>query len=374
MTKTELRKMRKNKLLKLAKKEKVKLPEKVLKPELIDIMYRHFQKKEAEATEKKASVGKRKPASRRKSSAGRKDRGKVAGSGLKSSSQPPPAESGEENGRTIRQKAVSGKYYLEKESGRVILKEEKENLPGYDITRIETLVRDPRCIFTYWEISASDIKSIADSFGKVWNECRLVLRVYNIGHDRDRSVAFDIDIPFNTDNWYIDVYPETRYQVGVGVISPEGIYTEISLSGEVETPRETVSDYQDKDWARPGHLIERIIDASGDVYFRAGGGRATSGMPLRPISSESVSSFGATGSGRKKGTVSAELVIHGVAGEDTTISIYENEIIPGDDGSFTIRMELSDGEVEIPIKLSSEGERIEKNIVAAVKTREPSED
>ena len=372
MTKTELRKMKKDKLLKMAKSEKLKLPEKILKPELVDMLYRHLSKKEKKP-------GKKKPAAR-KSKASKNRRAKPAGRARRApKSKPaedrPVPEETEYNGRTIRQKAVSGKYYLEKESGRMVLKEEKENLPVYDTTRVETLVRDPRCIFAYWEISSRDIRSIADSFGKVWNECRLVLRVYGFGDGGRRSPAFDIDIPFETSNWYIDVYPDTRYQVGVGVISPEGIYTEIAISGEVETPRESVSEHQDEKWARPGHLIERIISASGDVYFRSGvGGGTSGGMPLRNVSSESVSSFGSPEPLPRKTVLSAELVIHGVAGRNATISLYEDEIIPGKDGSFTIRMELSDGKVEIPIKLLSNGETIEKNIAASIKTREPSED
>ncbi len=372
MTKTELRKMKKNKLLKLAKSEKLKLPEKILKPELVDMLYEHFRKREKKTGKKKPAAGKSKASKRRRvKKAGRS--GKVPKSGT--ARDRPAAEETEHNGRTIRQKAVSGKYYLKKESGRVVLKEEKENLPDYDSTRVETLVRDPRCVFAYWEISSRDIRSIADSFGQAWNECRMVLRVYNVGDGGERSPAFDIDIPFETNNWYIDVYPDTRYQVGLGVISPEGVYTEISLSREVETPRESVSDHQDEKWARPGHLIERIISASGDVYFRSGAGGGTSGgMPLRDISSESVSSFGASEPAPRKTVLKAELVIHGVAGRDATISLCEDEIIPGKDGSFTIRMELSDGEVVIPIKLLSNGETIEKNIAASINTREPSED
>ena len=372
MTKTELRKKKKSELLKMANAEKLKLPKKILKPELVDMLYQHFLEKKKKKGKKKPAAGKGKAAKKRKA--------RPAGRGRKASKSKPAGKSlvpeePEYNGRTIRQKAVSGKYYLEKESGRVVLKEERENLPAYDTTRIETMVRDPRCIFTYWEISPRDMKSMADSFGKVWNECRLVLRIYNFGEGGQLSPAFDIDIPFETKNWYIDVYPDTRYQVGVGVISPEGIYTEIALSREVQTPRESVSEHQDEKWARPGDLIERIISASGDVYFRSGAGGGTSGgMPVRNISSESVSSFGGSGSAPPKNVLNAELVIHGVAGRNTTISLNEDEIIPGRDGSFTIRMELPDGEVVIPIKFLSDGEIIEKNIVASINTREPSED
>jgi len=380
MTKTELRRMKKKELLELARSEKLRLPEKILKPELVNMLYDHFRRDKSGSGKKQSTAKKKKKRTGRKAASARKKKQSAGpGSGREKGRTPAGGTAGsyelvigEENGRTIRQKAVSGKYYLEKESGRVILKEESRNLPEYDSTRIETLVRDPHCIFTYWEISAPDIKSMADSFGPVWNECRMVLRVYRFDQRGDRSTAFDIDIPFDTDNWYIDVEPDTRYQVGVGVISPEGIYSEISLSREVETPRESVYEHQDESWARPPHLVDRLISASGDIYFRTGTGRGTSGMPLRNISSESVSSPGKARSGSRKTRVSAELIIRGVAGEDTTISLYDNEIVPREDGTFIIRMQLPDGEVELPIKLSSNGENIEKNIVATVNTSEQS--
>lgn len=374
MTKGKLRKMRKKKLLELAASEMLKLPDKILKPELVDKLYMHFKKKEAVGGGSAVSGKKRKTAAsgksaRRKpgSAPRKKGRGKAAASGKDSQETEP-----EENGRTIRQKAVSGKYYLEKESGRVILKEEKYNLPSYDSTRIEAMVRDPNCIFAYWEISSGDVMKLADSLGPDWNNHRMVLRVYGIGEEGSRIHLFDIDIPGETDNWYLDVSPDSSYRIGLGFISPDGKYTEISLSGIVETPRESVCDYQDEKWARPRHLVDRILKASGNLYIKTGAGPGTSEISFGNPGSESVSSPGTGTSQRRETVLNAELVIRGVAGDDTTINLLNNEIVPGEDGSFSIRMELPDGEVEIPIKLLAPGGKIEKSIKTFINTSKPS--
>ncbi|WP_418790596.1 DUF4912 domain-containing protein [Phosphitispora sp. TUW77] len=109
------------------------------------------------------------------------------------------------------------------------------------------LVRDPHCIFAYWEISSVQMDLIAGEFGRPWGEIPLKLIIYDltgIGQDRDKAHdSFNITVHSLANNYYInDVKPNHSYCADLGVVSPDGIFVCLLRSDVVQTPRDSLAD------------------------------------------------------------------------------------------------------------------------------------
>ncbi len=381
MRKTELQKMKKARLVELAEKNGIKVSASKLKSEIVDILYRKLKPAgkqagpktsgaEGKKRKKKASgaPGKKRPAAaRRAASSG----AKKTGTGAVSEDRKAGGKKTPVDERTIRQKAVAGKYSLTKESEQIFLKTEASELPRYDETRIVSMVRDPRCLFTYWEISPEDHIKLEESFGAEWPSCRMILRVYEISESGATGGFFDIELSESADSWYIEASPMKRYRVGIGALSPEGRFVEIALSEEVQTPREDVSQQSGESWKVPEARYRKILEASGEYHQRSASEELSAERSRSAGESESVSSFSEpSGAGAEEGEdfVRAELVVYGSAGKDCRIILLGREIKTGSDGTFSIRMELPEGEVELPVKIVSPRGGCEKKIKAVIDT------
>jgi hypothetical protein len=107
----------------------------------------------------------------------------------------------------------------------------------YDIDAIRALVQDPFHIWVYWEMREGVFggllkifpPAVADSFQPVLKITELTL-----GH-----TAF-IDIEKKGDYW-LNVFPDRRYRIEVGLRSPQRGYIRVLESDEVRTPRGTIS-------------------------------------------------------------------------------------------------------------------------------------
>ncbi|MBI4711766.1 MAG: PDZ domain-containing protein [Planctomycetes bacterium] len=120
----------------------------------------------------------------------------------------------------------------------------------YYQNKIVALVRDPECIFAYWELSAIDQLRIAD-FGL--HNCKWILRVNNLSTNTPEDISLNTpadpdNIPadkggtplrLRQGNWYLKVYPDTQYQLEIGIFTPDGKYIPLVKSNIVTTPRKT---------------------------------------------------------------------------------------------------------------------------------------
>ena len=261
-----------------------------------------------------------------------------------------------EDERTIDQKAVAGKYELT--AGPVTMPpvESMEIPAGYDVTRIVALARDPHWIFVYWEITADRFRELERRFAARWTECTMALRV----RDLEAAAHADIDIRYDARNWYINVAPGGRYQVSIGVVTPEGRFVTIAESEIVQTPRAEVSDVIDDRWIIPDELFERIFTASGGHEIPAGGSAEMRELLEKSLfeqaGSEAVSSFGSGELQREKGRargfrlrVATELILYGATEPDARVTVQDKEIKLRGDGTFTARFALPDGTIELPV-------------------------
>jgi len=139
---------------------------------------------------------------------------------------------------------------------------------GYGEDRLVALVRDPRCLFAYWELDGGGVERARSARGGidggVW-----VLRLVKVIGDR----FFDVPVDPGSGNFYLHVEPGERYQVKIGVVLPTGSFVEIAASQEVVTPPETVSDVVDEQWMLVreefDRLVEEILGARGKLGIGA---------------------------------------------------------------------------------------------------------
>jgi len=356
MKKNELKKMTKKELIALARSKKIRVTTRMLKADLVDTIYKAIRSGKPE----KAAAG----APERK-----KRRSVKRPSSKKTARKKPKKSAPASGGPTIRQKAVAGKYFLKKHSTPDLIKNETSNLPEYDITRIVCMVRDPHWIFAYWKISSEEYNALKRRFGSSLENFRTVLRVYEDSGGGKKH--FDIDIPDDSKNWYINVSERCRYRVGIGMISPDGIYEEIALSDTVETPPEGASKNSDEKWFVSDTAFNEIISASGDLKEKTGSEEYLKAEKNSSIDSETVSSFSGNEKGRSEDprpSIKMELVVYGAAGKNSRINLLGKDVEPNEDGSFSIRMALPEGEFELPVKLVSSDGKLEKTVKAEIKT------
>jgi hypothetical protein len=235
------------------------------------------------------------------------------------------------------------------------------------------MIRDPRWIFTYWKISSGQYDDLKKTFGSAWSDCKTILRVYNHSGGAGKIVFFDIEIPDDSDNWYINVSQKSKYSIGLGIISPEGVYKEIAVSNIIETPPEGVSEYSDEEWAVPDSTFNQILTASGDLREKFGSEEHLKARTSAAANSETTSSFSnaeINSARSSQPSIKIELVVYGTSGDASRISLLGKEIETNEDGSFSIRMTLPEGKLELPIKLVSPDGKWEKTIKARIETEE----
>lgn len=398
MTKSELRKMTKKDLLALAKKKRISVSESMLKADIVDTVYGGLSKgtgnirtkvKSKTVTKSKAKAKvkpkakakakpkvkakakpKAKPKTKTKAKTKTKTKAKArtktkAKSKAKAVKHPPVPVKEWNNGRTIRQKAVAGKYELT--AGTVTMPPiESMEIPAeYGVTRIVAMAKDPAWLFTYWEISVERFVKLEKKFKDDWTKCTMALRVY----DRAAKGYFDTNISYEARAYYLNVTPGGRYQVAIGVITPGGKFVKIAESAIIETPSGRMSTRVDEKWVIPDELFDQIFAASGgyEVVAGEGGGSAEMRRMLEArleeqLSSEGVSSFGSgelMPDQKERGfrlRVATELILYGSTEPDAKVTIQGKPVKLRRDGSFTARWALPDGTIEIPVvAVSSDG-------------------
>jgi Domain of unknown function (DUF4912) len=132
------------------------------------------------------------------------------------------------------------------------------------------IARDPRTIFTYWNI---DWPSIFEKTAPV--DRQVHLRVYRSDGAEETSVAAE---PM-AGSCYLKVSePRARYRVEIGYYRPENAWNSVASSDEVTMPPDRISENLDVDLATiPFHLsFQRLVD-----LFRASNGDALAAIVAR---------------------------------------------------------------------------------------------
>jgi hypothetical protein len=149
------------------------------------------------------------------------------------------------------EEAERAKYALRR--GPAAGEEEPPALPrAYGEDRLALLVRDPLCIFAYWEVTPAALAALRERAGAA-AEAAMTLRVYKVAGDTfdgtNASRFFDIDVTGATDNWYVTVDEAGRaYCAEIGVRDAEDRFHALARANSVTTPPSSVAGQVDPTW------------------------------------------------------------------------------------------------------------------------------
>jgi len=124
---------------------------------------------------------------------------------------------------------------------------------SYGDHHVVILVRDPSCLFAYWELQSSRMDHLRGEWGAALDGAAFVLRVFDVtetAEDRwSQAPSFDIDLPYGAAAWYIPLSrPARRHRVEIGWRLKDGRFVSIVTSNVVLLPLGRVSDEVDAQW------------------------------------------------------------------------------------------------------------------------------
>ena len=131
---------------------------------------------------------------------------------------------------------------------------------NYGLDRLVALVRDPRWIYSYWELQGSIMPSVREKRGQSFiDSCAWVLRLHRI-HE---NIAVDFEIDPSSGCWYLNVGGPGTYQLELGLLSPDGEWISLLASYVVKTPRTSPSDLIDEEWGvMPGEEETALLQSA----------------------------------------------------------------------------------------------------------------
>jgi hypothetical protein len=105
---------------------------------------------------------------------------------------------------------------------------------SYGTQKLFIVPRDPRILFAYWDLNPVQYQEAA----RVAKDGKIFLEIYVPGEGRVQQ----IHVWDNHKNWYLQVNrPDTAFVAQLGFYHNDGTFEVLAKSGEVRTPRDTLS-------------------------------------------------------------------------------------------------------------------------------------
>jgi hypothetical protein len=109
----------------------------------------------------------------------------------------------------------------------------------YNQDVLVALIRDPECIFAYWELSGQMVSEIFRLRDLKTASTKWLLRVHNLSHKNFTDI--ELPKPKNINNVqgrdYLIVLPDTGYQLELGLTDQRNKFVGLVKSNIVQTPR-----------------------------------------------------------------------------------------------------------------------------------------
>lgn len=239
-----------------------------------------------------------------------------------------------------------------------------QELPaGYLEDKIIVQVRDPWWVHAYWEVRAATVESVKNNLGSAFDEAQAILRVHDVTwiifDGTNAHKYFDIEIPLEAGNWYIDVGGAGRnWCVDIGFRLRDGRFILIARSNTVLMPLDGPSWQTDEEWMIPDDLFARLYHMGFGLGPSSPLGKEAAQRFRFPISSPglfSISSpraaeFGLRGKKDFWLVVNTELIVYGATQADAKVTVKGQPIKLKPDGTFSLRFALPDGKQVIAVE------------------------
>lgn len=222
---------------------------------------------------------------------------------------------------------------------------------SYGDNRIVAMVRDPAWFFAYWEVSRQRRDEIRQMVGHdQFARSRETLRVY----DTENWNYFDIHLAGGATSWYIKVAPNRTYCVDIGFLLPDGRFIAAARSNWISMPLDRMSDVIDEEWLTLDW--DKLYALSGGFGLGKGSQEIRELVKKRFLE-ESASGWVSSGSAQAPRparpfwlAANCELIVYGATEPSATVTIQGRKIELRDDGTFSLRFSLPDGNQVIPIE------------------------
>ncbi|MEC7565074.1 MAG: DUF4912 domain-containing protein [Planctomycetota bacterium] len=243
--------------------------------------------------------------------------------------------------------------------------------------RVVLLVRDSYWIQVCWEVKQRCVSRAQAAMGQHWHSARPIIRLYEI-EDGAKNVhgsriVRDIEIHGGVSNWYVDVeHPPALYQVELGYLSASGMFHALCRSNTVTTPTPGSCDAIDSNWSDIAEDYKRVFALSGGNTNEQGSQDLKELFEQRlqrPMSKSVVMQYGlSTEDGEQElhFEVDSELIVFGNAESDAVVTMAGEPVKLAKDGSFTVRMDLSNRRKVIPVVANAADGIRQKTVVIAI--------
>ncbi|HET9869890.1 MAG TPA: DUF4912 domain-containing protein, partial [bacterium] len=129
----------------------------------------------------------------------------------------------------------------------------------YGETQVVAFIRDPNCIFVYWEIAAQKLEQVQKELKGEYAKSRLVLRMFRSREDGQADLIYEIEVSPEDMNRYLPVHePGRGYYVEVARKTASGKVVVLARSNALSTPTAGFSPLVDRAWT-PAPALEEYL-------------------------------------------------------------------------------------------------------------------
>lgn len=164
-------------------------------------------------------------------------------------------------------------YEKEEEEHRVTYEGKLQVTPElpdtYGDNRIVLMMRDPTCLFAYWEIKKDIVDRVLNNLGTLARNAKVILRVYDVTDiiftGNNAHKFFDIEVTSDTENRYIHVdEPNRSFCVDIGFLTPNGTFRILARSNTIITSRMDISEIIGERWMDAGGKRREMFITMGE--------------------------------------------------------------------------------------------------------------
>jgi hypothetical protein len=131
----------------------------------------------------------------------------------------------------------------------------------YGETQVVAFIRDPNCVFVYWEIAAQKLEQVKNELKHEYEKSRLILRMFRSQEDGRADLIYEIEVSPEDMNRYLPVHePGGAYFVEVARKAPSGKVVVIARSNALTAPIAGFSPQVAPGWAPPPELEDYLAE------------------------------------------------------------------------------------------------------------------
>jgi hypothetical protein len=129
--------------------------------------------------------------------------------------------------------------------------------PRYGETQVIAFIRDPRCIYTFWEVAPEGVEAVKRQLKEEFKNSSMVLRVFRINPQGESQFLYEIEVAAGSMNRYLEVDGEGQgYFVEITQKTVSGKYFVYARSRNLTLPGSSPSSKIDSQWIPSAGLEE----------------------------------------------------------------------------------------------------------------------